>query len=99
MLFSPLNTKFLFIVKLKYEENILANTVETIIGTVPLLIPNANAIHSIIWNNPISTINDDNDDSKYLKNEPNIQIVDKTTKISMNILMFWSFFKKNKPYD
>ena len=27
------------------------------------------------------------------------QIVDKTTKISMNILMFWSFFKKNKPYD
>jgi len=23
------------------------------------------------------------------------QIVDKTTKISMNILMFWSFFKKN----
>ena len=29
----------------------------------------------------------------------NIQIVDKTTKISMNILMFWSFFKKNKPYD
>ena len=28
-----------------------------------------------------------------------IQIVDKTTKISMNILMFWSFFKKNKPYD
>ena len=29
----------------------------------------------------------------------NFQIVDKTTKISMNILMFWSFFKKNKPYD
>jgi len=29
----------------------------------------------------------------------NDQIVDKTTKISMNILMFWSFFKKNKPYD
>ena len=28
-----------------------------------------------------------------------LQIVDKTTKISMNILMFWSFFKKNKPYD
>ena len=28
-----------------------------------------------------------------------VQIVDKTTKISMNILMFWSFFKKNKPYD
>ena len=28
-----------------------------------------------------------------------MQIVDKTTKISMNILMFWSFFKKNKPYD
>jgi len=26
------------------------------------------------------------------------QIVDKTTKISMNVLMFWSFFKKNKPY-
>ena len=26
------------------------------------------------------------------------QIVDKTTKISMNILIFWSFFKKNKPY-
>ena len=23
-----------------------------------------------------------------------IQIVDKTTKISMNVLMFWSFFKK-----
>ena len=22
------------------------------------------------------------------------QIVDKTTKISMNVLMFWSFFKK-----
>ena len=64
----------MFIVKLKYEENILANTVETIIGTVPLLIPIANAIHSIIWNNPISTINDDNDDSKYLKNEPNITL-------------------------
>ena len=31
--------------------------------------------------------------------ENNSQIVDKTTKISMNILMFWSFFKKNKPYD
>ena len=74
MLFSPLNTKFLFIVKLKYEENILANTVETIIGTVPLLTPNANAIHNIIWNNPISTINDDNDESKYLKNEPNITL-------------------------
>ena len=27
-----------------------------------------------------------------------IQIVDKKTKISMNVLMFWSFFKKNKPY-
>ena len=27
-----------------------------------------------------------------------LQIVDKTTKISMNVLMFWSFFKKNKPY-
>ena len=26
--------------------------------------------------------------------EKNIQIVDKTTKISMNVLMFWSFFKK-----
>ena len=26
------------------------------------------------------------------------QIVDKKTKISMNVLMFWSFFKKNKPY-
>ena len=23
-----------------------------------------------------------------------LQIVDKTTKISMNVLMFWSFFKK-----
>ena len=23
-----------------------------------------------------------------------VQIVDKTTKISMNVLMFWSFFKK-----
>ena len=31
--------------------------------------------------------------------ENEFQIVDKTTKISMNILMFWSFFKKNKPYD
>ena len=27
-----------------------------------------------------------------------LQIVDKTTKISMNVFMFWSFFKKNKPY-
>ena len=27
-----------------------------------------------------------------------LQAVDKTTKISMNVLMFWSFFKKNKPY-
>ena len=27
-----------------------------------------------------------------------LQIVDKTTKISMNVLMFWSFFKKNKLY-
>ena len=35
---------------------------------------------------------------KIIFNE-NKQIVDKTTKISMNILMFWSFFKKNKPYD
>ena len=33
------------------------------------------------------------------KEENKTQIVDKTTKISMNILMFWSFFKKNKPYD
>ena len=29
---------------------------------------------------------------------PHFQIVDKKTKISMNVLMFWSFFKKNKPY-
>ena len=41
---------------------------------------------------------------KFLKREDisrlkYLQIVDKTTKISMNILMFWSFFKKNKPYD
>ena len=33
------------------------------------------------------------------KEKFSLQIVDKTTKISMNILMFWSFFKKNKPYD
>ena len=33
-----------------------------------------------------------------LLNNNNFQIVDKTTKISINVLMFWSFFKKNKPY-
>ena len=31
-------------------------------------------------------------------NNTSNQIVDKKTKISMNVLMFWSFFKKNKPY-
>ena len=39
------------------------------------------------------------EENKYINENIYYQIVDKTTKISMNILMFWSFFKKNKPYD
>ena len=35
---------------------------------------------------------------KSMENPYSFQIVDKTTKISMNVLMFWLFFKKNKPY-